>query len=647
MLGNILLVSLTLSPVIVLLLMISPWLHKRYSAQWRYLVWLVLALRLIIPWRFELPDAPVNLPAPPQQTIMFQQDDRPGLFMGNSHLENSHNPPGTASGSAPVSASDSASAPVSASISDSASDSVSTSSLAPADNTSVITLQELLLILWALGAVSFFLFHLISYTRFRRKIKPYCRKTDSAVPDSVFESVLLDLKIKSRPQLLNCSKIASPMLTGFFKPAILLPDLEYTREELSLVLQHELTHYKRGDTWYKLLLLAANSVHWFNPLIYFMVKAANRDLEYSCDDLVVKNSDLSFRKEYSLTILKTMQNQQTPVLSTGFSASGENARSRFANILDGQNKKRGIWAQVLVLGLAAVSSTLVACNQVQESVNSLESTNIQESANSQENNPVRPPGSYAENLYQYKGTDVDDKARVSALVQALQFTDLPVQSIEIKTDSEPYRITVKYQVGSRADYRFPQDTLTGLSRNAAVLFSLIPKVDHIFLDLYDEYGYFSGSPYSREDLDTYYGMDYFTADQVNEAADSLESFTNYLDQVSALKNAEEFYSEDKLIRKQHEERMKQIYAVIGDDCELVATSFITNNPMNFQGTLTEAITVSPEIRKLVEQNNLLTQYKDKEITFSVDISRNFKIDGPYTNYLFAFDGEKMIAYMEL
>ena len=633
MLGNVLLVSLTMSPVIVLLLIISPWLHKRYSAQWFYLVWLVLVLRLIIPWRVELPDAPVNLPAPPQQTIVFQQDGRPSLFTGNDHLENSHNPPAAAFGSAPVSAS--------------VSDSVSTSALDAADNTPVLTLQELFLILWTLGAVSFFQFHLISHIRFRRKIKPYCRKADPAVPDSVFESVLLDLKIKGRPQLFSCSEIASPMLTGFFKPAILLPDLEYTREELSLVLQHELTHYKRGDTWYKLLLLAANSVHWFNPLVYFMVKAANRDLEYSCDDLVVKNSDLSFRKKYSLTILKAMQNQQPPALSTGFSASGKSARSRFANILDGQNKKRGVWALVLVLGLAAVSSTLVACNQVQESVNNLESTSIQESANSQENNPVRPPGSYAENLYHYQGTDVDDKTRVSALVQALQFTDLPVQSIEFKTDGEPYRITVKYQVGSRADYRFPQDILTGLSRNAAVLFSLIPEADHISLDLYDEYGYFSGSPYSREDLDMRYGMDYFTADRVNEAAVSLESFTNYLDHVAALKNAEEFYNEDKLIMKQNEEMMKQIYAVIGDDCELIATSFITNNPMNFRGTIPEAMAVSPEIQKLAEQNDLLTQYKDKEITFSVHTSRNFKTNGPYTNYLFAFDGEKIIAYTQL
>jgi beta-lactamase regulating signal transducer with metallopeptidase domain len=47
-----------------------------------------------------------------------------------------------------------------------------------------------------------------------------------------------------------------------------------------------------------------------------MVKAANRDLEYSCDDVVVKNSDMNFRKEYSLAILKAMQKTEKAVLST-------------------------------------------------------------------------------------------------------------------------------------------------------------------------------------------------------------------------------------------------------------------------------------------------------------------------------------------
>ena len=100
----------------------------------------------------------------------------------------------------------------------------------------------------------------------------------------------------------------------YFVPKILLPSTDYSNNELVIVLKHELTHFKRGDIWYKLLLIIANSIHWFNPFVYLMAKAANRDLEYSCDDVVVKNSDINFRKEYSLTILKTMQNGETTTL---------------------------------------------------------------------------------------------------------------------------------------------------------------------------------------------------------------------------------------------------------------------------------------------------------------------------------------------
>ena len=50
--------------------------------------------------------------------------------------------------------------------------------------------------------------------------------------------------------------------------------------------------------------------------MYIMVKQANRDLEYSCDDLVIKNSDMNFRKEYSLIILKAMKKGKTTTLST-------------------------------------------------------------------------------------------------------------------------------------------------------------------------------------------------------------------------------------------------------------------------------------------------------------------------------------------
>ncbi|SHN57874.1 hypothetical protein SAMN02745215_00854 [Desulfitobacterium chlororespirans DSM 11544] len=57
--------------------------------------------------------------------------------------------------------------------------------------------------------------------------------------------------------------------------------------------------------------------------------------------------------------------------------------------------------------------------------------------------------------------------------------------------------------------------------------------------------------------------------------------------------------------------MKQVYAVIGDDCEIISTSFNANNLMNFRGTVSEAMAGSPEIQELAEQNALLANTKTK------------------------------------
>ena len=74
-----------------------------------------------------------------------------------------------------------------------------------------------------------------------------------------------------------------------------------------MIIEHEKTHKRRGDLWYKLILLAARSIHWFNPLVYVMVNMAQRDLEYSCDYDVCREKDIEFRKKYSMVILKSMK----------------------------------------------------------------------------------------------------------------------------------------------------------------------------------------------------------------------------------------------------------------------------------------------------------------------------------------------------
>ena len=257
---DILLISASVSAVIVIMLILTPLLKKRYSAKWRYVVWLLLAIRLVIPFRFELPIIPVRIPVTeitdatdytvPAITEHEQSERASDTEMDNRMPEENDD------------------------------------AVVDEEPAKRMDFRTVAFIIWAVGSAGFFLWHIIAYAVFIRKIRPYCKRIDRFI--------------------YSCPRLESPIMTGFFRPRILIPDADYTDEEFEIIVRHEMTHYKRHDMWYKLLLLAANAMHWFNPLAYVMVKCADRDLEYSCDEIVVKGQNAEFRKLYSKVILKTI-----------------------------------------------------------------------------------------------------------------------------------------------------------------------------------------------------------------------------------------------------------------------------------------------------------------------------------------------------
>ncbi len=251
---NIFVISLTTSIVILIILATSPWTDKRYSARWRYLVWLIIALRLVIPFSIRLPSAPITVTQPPREAmIVFRTQGSSPIeyFPDDSYIELGHQ------------------------------------SMSSADYSPIMTFSEAVFLIWITGAILFLLYHLLIYLLFRIRIKRHLKRDSK--------------------NLFVCSKVCSPMMLGFFRPIILLPETDYSEEEKSVIIKHEMTHMRRGDIWYKLLLVVANAVHWFNPVIYLMVRRANRDLEYSCDDIVVAGMDTEFKKNYALTILKSIR----------------------------------------------------------------------------------------------------------------------------------------------------------------------------------------------------------------------------------------------------------------------------------------------------------------------------------------------------
>lgn len=274
MLKNILMISITTSAVLLILFLLLPFLRKRYSAKWCYILWLIVAVRLIIPFRvtFFLPEKVSTLPI---SSVLVQEKSVPSekanVAVKTEGLKE----------------------PASQERTDQGFHSSDFNSSFAGENVAEKTtktekpyLNLILTMIWLGGASLYFGYYLWQYIVFRKRIKPYL----------VYEE----------EGIYRCSMIKSPLLIGFFKPQILIPDFDYTAEEKDLIIKHEMTHYKRRDMWYKLILVLANALHWFNPVIYLFVRYAQCDLEYSCDDIVVKNCDLAYRKNYSKMIVNHM-----------------------------------------------------------------------------------------------------------------------------------------------------------------------------------------------------------------------------------------------------------------------------------------------------------------------------------------------------
>ena len=178
--------------------------------------------------------------------------------------------------------------------------------------------------------------------------------------DDPYNPVRFRPGINNPPQLCLSPDVTSPVTTGIFRPVILLPQKEYSPTELYHIFRHELIHCKRRDVLYKQLFALAQTVHWFNPVVWLLSRTACRDMEIACDDAAIKNWDDGQRKEYAQTILDCVREQiggkkkeLFPSCTTWFSGGAAQLKTRIDCLLDSRNKRWGwvILAFVLLIFL--------------------------------------------------------------------------------------------------------------------------------------------------------------------------------------------------------------------------------------------------------------------------------------------------------
>ncbi|MBC8535558.1 M23/M56 family metallopeptidase [Feifania hominis] len=210
------------------------------------------------------------------------------------------------------------------------------------------------MLFWLFGCAAATLYFAVTYCRCRAELRTSL-PADCAAVNCWISRHAVTRKIEVRVS----DKIATPLTYGIFHPVILLPkQTDWTDErQLDFVLTHEWVHIRRYDALYKLILTAALCLHWCNPLVWVMALVANRDLELSCDEQVLRAAGEQQRQAYALTLL-TLQERRNR-RTTLYSHFGKYPiEERITAIM--KYKKTSLLAVVLAVLLAAAMTTAFA-----------------------------------------------------------------------------------------------------------------------------------------------------------------------------------------------------------------------------------------------------------------------------------------------
>lgn len=337
---NLLKTSLLGSLAILAMLVLKPLWRERYRAKTRCWLWLALAVFLLLPVDFSVKNAPVQA-APPKDYTLFVGTDKTAI----QSTDNLFGDMAEKSGQSPAQVRDTI---------------IQRPVTNPAQKTTrYIPVTTILFYGYLAGAAAFLLYQGVSYALFRRTVRRWKRDVSRADYAAMLSDTARDLGV-SAPAMIVCEAISTPAVTGLLRPRLLLPHERYDVQELRYILRHELCHLKRRDMLLKLVLLAANAMHWFNPVVYLMLRQADEDIELACDSAATDGLELPERAAYSRTLLAAVQSSVRALpATTCFSGTVERLKRRITNVL-GAQKKRGLGVVALVLALTLTAGCAVS-----------------------------------------------------------------------------------------------------------------------------------------------------------------------------------------------------------------------------------------------------------------------------------------------
>lgn len=354
-----------------LIILIRILFRNILSAKAKYYLWLLLALRLLLPSLPESPTSLMNLipdKAESQQVTMVE----------------------TADSTAPTAVFD---AP--ATVAEPALEIEIDRQINPENGTEVVTAwafcwDDVIVILWGIGVAVTLLVFITLYILTARDLHKMSHCTDADTL-RLFVELRKALGIRREIRLVSGS---GGMSGGLFRPTIVVP-AEQHGEDLKPILLHELMHIRAKDLWLMAFYRLLCALNWFNPIVWLCFHRANLDSEAACDQRVLETG-LVEKSDYAEVLYRESLLKSTDGLyfRTAFGGGKHAIRDRIRQISLFAGKKTWMVPLVLVLAVVVSACTLTG----KESKESSESVLAQNSAATTEFIfedyivPLQPPG---------------------------------------------------------------------------------------------------------------------------------------------------------------------------------------------------------------------------------------------------------------
>lgn len=335
-------ISLGSSLIIICSILLKRFINNIYSNKLFYYLWIILAIRLLIPFEINIPIMVINngndinnssIPVPFDKTenVSYPHYTNQYEYFTNDNLEFNKN------------------------------FDYRTFKIEHKRKVQSKNLEPQIAFIWISGIIFWLAYYFIIQIRFLNKAYKSSVISSDEYIYILTKKIADELKLKKIPSIYISDSIASPMLVNPIKPSIIIPNFLKESPNIDIILKHELIHHKRRDLLFKNIILLASILHWFNPIVHIMVKTFNESCELVCDEFLLKDKNEEYRQLYGKAILDTISTSKKSyyVANICFSTTKHVLKDRIKSIMNMRKRKNGLIIAICLLLLLFISITTI------------------------------------------------------------------------------------------------------------------------------------------------------------------------------------------------------------------------------------------------------------------------------------------------